>query len=85
MVLDAEGEIVHFGVTLDTLMRQQSQDFSPNFNVISLPAGPGMNRKVRMVAGGGQFAVALTVQGEVFSWGSNLHGELGIDEDECSG
>lgn len=40
----------------------------------------GHNKKVEMVSGGFGHSLALTTGGEMFSWGLNVKGELGLGE-----
>lgn len=48
-------------------------------NVLN-PAGTGMLSGIAAITAGNSYSCAITYEGQVYCWGSNIHGQLGINQ-----
>lgn len=71
----ADQEIVDFGRINQTQMHMLE-------DICSVPFGLEFEFPVTKVVCGFNFASLLTSTGEVYTWGSNSNGELGLDDDK---
>ncbi|ELR11174.1 regulator of chromosome condensation (RCC1) repeat domain containing protein [Acanthamoeba castellanii str. Neff] len=75
LLLDSEGTLYSFGVS-SSLGRADSRSGRPL--PLQFPAGV----KIKSAAMGYNHGLAITTQGEVYSWGSGVHGRLGHGDEQ---
>ncbi|KAL4640445.1 putative E3 ubiquitin-protein ligase HERC6 [Arapaima gigas] len=57
---------------------KNSENHATKPREISIPVKPSVSKRVVQVACGNHHSLALTIGGEVYSWGLNSHGQLGL-------
>jgi len=73
-VLNAAGHVYSSGANLCGQLGQNTRDTDANLLVVNFDKG----RHMVMVAAGDSHGMALSVEGDVFCWGGNSYGRLGL-------
>jgi len=74
LVLNAAGHVYSSGANLCGQLGQNTRDTVANLLVVNFDKG----RHMVMVAAGDSHGMALSVEGDVFCWGGNSYGQLGL-------
>jgi alpha-tubulin suppressor-like RCC1 family protein len=77
MALDSNGKVYTWGINIDGGLGN-GNNIGTNVPVSVITSGVLNGKIITQISGGGFYAMALSSDGKVYTWGDNSFGQLGI-------